>query len=366
MSSAQTTSASSASRARLFLYFGALLVALGLLIYYNHVRNTEAPAPLDEMLALRTFISKLSSTQKLADGYSDADGDLVADRPTDAAKVQKVETLGFCAVAGDDPEEAQQEWQDLMAALAKATGKKVEYRGELSGDEQQRAALRGGTLHVVAFSTGDVAEAVNTAGFVPLAAPADTGGKYAYEMEILVPAASSARTPADLKGKTIAFTSLSSNSGAKAPLVVLKDKFGMLPGRDYSYVATGGHARSIKDLAAGKHDAVCIANDLLAQAVVAGDIKADAYRSIYKSATFPPLCVGVAYNLPPELTAQVKQALVDFQYKGTSLDKRFAGQGKVRFAPVDYRSDWAYVRDIDSALLHLFDADKQVKATAAR
>ena len=198
--------------------------------------------------------------------------------------------------------------------------------------------------------------AVNTAGFVPLASPADAEGKYAYEMEILVPAASGSRSPADLKGKTVAFTAMSSNSGAKAPLMILKDQFKLLPGRDYQHVMTGSHQRSIQGLAAGKYDAVCVANDLLASAVAAGDIRADQYRSIYKSGSFPPLCLGVAHDLPPELSAQVKQVFQDFRFEGTSLTKRFGPQGKVRFAPVSYQRDWAQVREIDDALARLVDS----------
>ena len=137
-----------------------------------------------------------------------------------------------------------------------------------------------------------MALAVNTAGFVPLAAPADAEGKYGYEMEILVPASSSSQSPADLKGKSIAFTTLSSNSGAKAPLVILKSQFQMLPVRDYQYVLTGSHQRSLKEFAAGTHDAACVANDMLARAVAAGEIQPEQYRSIYKSESFPPLCLG--------------------------------------------------------------------------
>ena len=236
--------------------------------------------------------------QKLAGSYRDADGDLVADAPSDSGKLEIVDEIGFCLVAGDDPRQTQEEWQDFFQALEKATGKKVSYRADLESLDAQLAALRDGTLHVTAFSTGEVPVAVATAGFVPLASPSDADGKYSYEMEILVPAASGSRSPADLKGKTVAFTAMSSNSGAKAPLMILKDQFNLLPGRDYKHVVSGSHQRSIQGLAAGKYDAVCVANDLLASALAAGDIRAEQYRSIYKSGSFPPLCLGMATICP--------------------------------------------------------------------
>ena len=324
--------------------------------YYLYVVNTTKPTPVDELDALRTFLSKIPQGQKLAEAYRDADGNLVADTPSDPAKLQKVSELGFSMIAGDDPEKSEESWKDVLAALEKATGKKVVYQGDLGFEDTQMTAMRNGKLHITAFSTGEVETAVNTAGFVPLCSPADAEGKYSYQMEILVPAASKIQTPADLKGKTIALTILSSNSGAKAPLVILKQKFGLLPGRDYNYVKSGSHWDSIKQLAAGKHDAVCVANDLLARALAAGDIKSEQFRSIYKSDSFPPLCLGIAHDLPPELAAKIKQVFQDFRFAGTSLEKQYRPEGKVGFALVDYKRDWAYVREIDASLTRLLDA----------
>ncbi len=334
------------------------LVLLLLVVVAGYIAYTlyAPPAPVNELATIGTFLAKSAHHEKLGSAYRDADGDLVADAPSDPAKLQQVDTLGFCMVAGDDPRQAQEEWQDFLLALEKATGKKVTYRADLETLEAQLAALKGGTLHVTAFSTGEVPVAVNTAGFVPLASPADAEGKYSYEMEILVPAASGSRSPADLKGKTVAFTAMSSNSGAKAPLVILKDEFHLQPGRDYQHVMTGSHQRSIQGLAAGKYDAACVANDVLASAVAAGDIRAEQYRSIYKSGSFPPLCLGVAHDLPPEVITQVKQVFQDFRIEGTSLAKRFGPQGNVRFAPVNYKRDWAQVRDINDSLSRLADS----------
>ncbi len=326
-----------------------LIAVAGYIAYTMYVM----PAPLNELATIGAALAKSAHYEKLGASYRDADGDLVADSPSDPSKLQKIDTLGFCMIAGDDPRQAQDEWQDFLQALEKATGKRVAYRAEIETLEAQLAALKGGILHLTAFSTGEVPLAVNTAGFVPLASPADADGKYSYEMEILVPAASNSRSPADLKGKTVAFTAMSSNSGAKAPLVILKDQFHLFPGTGYTHVMTGSHQRSIQGLAAGKYDAVCVANDVLASAVAAGDIQPEQFRSIFKSGSFPPLCLGVPHDLPPDLLAQIKQVFHDFKFDGTSLAKRFGPQGKVRFAPVDYKRDWAQVRDIDDALARL-------------
>lgn len=339
------------------LGFCALLLAAGAGYYFYEKSRNPPPPPVDELMGLKEYLVRLTASQKLAEGYTDTDpADLVADRPKDPAKWAKVEgELLFTVVGSEDPAKAAAEWKDFMLALEKATGKKVKYADGIGGVDEQLAALREGRLHVTAFNTGAVPTAVNTAGFVPLFAPADAGGKFTYTMELLVRSDSPVQKPEELKGKTIGFVALSSNSGAKAPMVDLKGQFGLLPGRDYKYVMTGDHTRSIAELVAGKHDAVAVASDLLALAVAGGGVDKGEYRSVFTSKPFPPLCFGVPHNLPPDLHGKIEQAFVGFKFAGTSAEKRFVPQGKTQFAKVTYRGDWEYVREIDDKLTHLLD-----------
>lgn len=347
------------ARASSWTYTLALvaLILAGAGGWYAYVNSTAMPAPPDELNALKAYITNLATTQKLADGYADGDGDLVADPPTDPAKFLKVDEIVFSVVGSDDPEAAKENWKDFMAALGKATGKKVTYLADVNTTQEQTRALAEGRLHVTAFNTGLVPTAVNTAGFVPLFCPADAAGNYAYRMEILVPAAAAARTPADLRGKAIGLVALSSNSGGKAPLVILKDKFQMLPGRDYTFSFVGDHARAVKDVAAGRYDAVCVASDMFAKTVADPEakLKPEQFRSVYQSAPFPPLCFGVPHNLPPEVLAGVKKAFVEFAVPNTSVATALKS-GQVKFAPVNYKADWQLTREVDDSLTHLLDA----------
>jgi phosphonate transport system substrate-binding protein len=336
-----------------------LVAAAGGVYAYFRITNPPPPEP-DKLASLRGYIANLGRTQTLAADYTDANGDLVADPPTDPAKFlrpEAVKELAFTVVGSEDPEKAQIQWKDFMLALEKATGRPVKYLAEVASVEDQVRAVREGRLHVTAFNTGQVSTAVNTAGFVPLFCIADNDGRYAYEMEILVRRDSPVQTPADLRGKTIGLTSLSSNSGGKAPLVVLKEKFGLLPGRDYDYRFTGDHVRAVKELSAGQYDAVCVANDQLARALAVGVVKPEQVRSIYKSETFPPLCFGVPHNLPPDIVERVKAAFRDFRFEGNSVGELYKSQGKNRFAPVDYARDWKLIREVDQALSRLLETD---------
>lgn len=333
--------------------FVALLIA-GAGGWYAYFNSTAMPAPPDELHALKAYITNLTKTQALAAGYADADGDLVADPPTDPAKFLKVDEVVFSVVGTDDPEAAAENWQDFMAALGKATGKKVTYLSGVNTVQEQAQAVAEGRLHVTAFNTGQVSTAVNTAGFVPLFCPADADGKYAYQMEVLVPASSPVQSPADLRGKAVGLVALSSNSGGKAPLVIFKDKFQMLPGRDYRFSFIGDHVRAVKDVAAGRYEAVCVANDLLARTVASGEVKPEQFRSVYKSDPFPPLCFGVPHNLPPDVLAGVKSAFAGFAVPNTTVAKVLKG-GQVKFAPVNYKADWQLTREVDDSLTHLLD-----------
>jgi phosphonate transport system substrate-binding protein len=370
MSSPQPAAPNRRNSYTLTLGLIALLVAgAGGYYLYTKAQNPEPP-PVDEFAGMKGYFAGLRANETLAAGYADADKDLVADPPTDPAKFRAVEEIGFSVVGTDDEERAkaeEAEWKDFMAALEKATGKKVVYRAELPGPQAQMAALRDGQLHVTAFNTGAVPAAVNTAGFVPLFSPADAAGNYSYRMEILVRADGPLQKPEDLRGKSVAFVALSSNSGAKAPMYVLKEKYGMLPARDYRYKITGDHYASIGLLAAGGGvDAACVASDLKERAFTAGkvrlpgrekeqEVKADQFRSVYTSDPFPPLCFGVSHDLAKDLREKVEQAFRDFKFEGTSVGKRYEPQGRVKFARVNYANDWKYVREIDAALARFAD-----------
>ena len=80
--------------------------------------------------------------------------------------------------------------------------------------------MRSGRLHVAGFSTGPTGFAVNLAGAVPFAAKGSEKGPHGYHLISIVRTDSPYQKLADLKGKRVAHTSPSSNSGHLAPLVL--------------------------------------------------------------------------------------------------------------------------------------------------
>lgn len=282
---------------------------------------------------------------KLDPHFADVDQDLIADAPADPKLLVDPAVLKFSYVV-EEGEDFKEIFSDLLSAISKATGKPVEYQAFESTAEELKA-LRDGELHIAGLGTGKVPIAVNAAGFVPEAVLADPQGSTHYQMEIIAAAASPIQSLSDLRGRTLLCTDAGSNSGFKAALLAMKEK-DLLPERDYQIIYSNGHEESIRQIAAKEQQAAAIANDVLKTALASGQIKESDFRSLYKSENFPTAGFGVSYRLKPELREKVKQALLAFSIPGTSLEKKFGPQQKTRFVPVNFKNDWALIRQIDN------------------
>jgi phosphonate transport system substrate-binding protein len=286
---------------------------------------------------------------RLNERFQDADSDLVADAPSDAAELIDPNPLVFSYVAGESAAEDAGLWAGFVEHLSQATGRPVDYL-QLSDIEQQLQALKEGKLHVTGLNSGSVPGAVNSCGFVPVCTYGTDEREAGYRMLIIVPESSPVKVPAELKGGTIAFTHMTSHSGFKAPVVVLMQTFNLYPARDYSWAFTTHHQASIRGVAEDRYSAAAVASDLLEAAIASGEIKEGQVRVIYESEKFPPAALGYVYNLNPELAAKVRQAMLDFKFGDTPLAQRFGASGVTQFVPISYKDDWAIIRSTDDAL----------------
>jgi phosphonate transport system substrate-binding protein len=278
--------------------------------------------------------------------YTDADGDLVADTP---AKTVTPSALLFAYTPGEDPATYRTIWDRFLQHLEKVVEKPVRFFPAQSNTAQIEA-MRAGRLHIAAFGTGAVPIAVNCAGLVPFAIMGGANGILGYEMEIITHPGSGIRTPADLKGRKLAFTSPTSNSGFKVPSVLLRSEFGLEADKDYTAVFAGRHENSVLGVTTKDYDAAAIANEVMHRMIARGVVKKDQIVTVYKSDTFPTAGFGLAHDLDPRLAAKVREAFFSFRWEGTKLAKEFAVLGVSKFMPINYRDDWALVRKIDAAL----------------
>ena len=329
------------------------IIALGVAAFAVYQRdvapNYAGVAEQDKLFRRMTGVDSQQSTNSLDDRFMDGDGDMVADAPTDASKLIDPPTLTFSYITVEDDTTFRDAFKGLMDAISKATGKPVQYLSFDSVDAKLHA-IRDGRLHVSGLITGAVPIGVCTAGFVPVCQLGDAGGSAGYHMQVIAPAGSDLTKLADLKGHTLTLTEPNSNSGYKAPLVILREN-GLKPPTDYQITYSQGQTQSIAGIKAKRFQAAAVAGDVLKREENLGHIAAGDYKTIYTSTdSFPGAAIGYGNTLKPELAAKIKAAIMAYDFKGTGLEKEFAAEGKVKFVPADYKKDWAFVRRIDESV----------------
>ena len=278
--------------------------------------------------------------------YCDRNRDQVADLPLDPKNWVNPSTIIFSYTPVEDPAVYAKVWRGFTEHMSNVTGKKVKFF-PVQSYAAQYEAMRSGRLHVAGVNTGGNPVAVSCAGLVPFAMMASKDGSYGYEMEIIVPANSAIGSPKDIKGKTLTFTSPTSNSGNKAPSALLKSEFGLVKDKDFKTNFSGKHDNSIMGIANNDYVVAPVANSVLKRMIDRKKVDPAKIRTIYKSQTFPTTGYGHAHNLHPEVAAKVKQAFFTFPWEGSDLQKEFKKEG--RFVGIHHKSDWAVIRKIDSA-----------------
>ncbi|NDW45779.1 phosphate/phosphite/phosphonate ABC transporter substrate-binding protein [Ruegeria sp. PrR005] len=280
--------------------------------------------------------------------FCDADGDLIADIPTDPAQLVDPDTLIFAFTPVEDPAVYKSAWSDFLTHLEKETGKSVVFF-PVQNNAAQIEAMRSGRLHIAGFNTGSNPLAVNCAGFRSFAIMASKDGSFGYEMEIITYPGSGIEKVEDIKGKQLAFTSPTSNSGFKAPSAILKADYDMIPERDFEPVFSGKHDNSILGVANKDYPAASIANSVMHRMISRDVVKSDQLVSLYKSQTFPTTGYGTAHNLTPELQEKIRNAFFNFNWEGTSLEAEFSKSDEGQFIPITYKEFWEVIRKIDAA-----------------
>lgn len=273
--------------------------------------------------------------------YCDDNGDLVADTPTDPRKWKDPSNLIFAYTPVEDPAVYQSAFKPFTDYLTQCTGKRVIYY-PVQSNTAEIEAMRSGRLHIAGFSTGPTGFAVNLAGAVPFAAKGTENGPQGYHLISLVKKSSPFQKLSDLKGKRVAHTSPSSNSGHLAPLVLYPPE-GLKPNEDYRPLMSGGHDKSALGVASGDYDMGGVASDVFERMVERGTLKGDDFRIIYKSPIFPTSSFAHAHDLKPELAKKIVDCFFAFRFP-ESMVKEFNGDD--RFVRITYKETWRVVREI--------------------
>ena len=280
--------------------------------------------------------------------YVDNDGDLIADIPEDSSEWIDPDTLIFAYTPVEDPAVYAEVWSGFLDHMAELTGKKVQFF-PVQSNAAQIEAMRAGRLHVAGFNTGSNPLAVACAGFRPFAMMAAEDGSFGYEMEIITFPESGIEKVEDVRGKELAFTSETSNSGFKAPSAILMAEFDMVAGEDFSPTFSGAHDSSILGVANKDYLAASIANSVKARMLDREVVTDDQLVTIYKSQTFPTTGYGTVYNLAPDLQEKIREAFFTYDWEGSPLAEEFGRNGEDQFIEISFQDDWAVIRTIDEA-----------------
>jgi phosphonate transport system substrate-binding protein len=320
-----------------------------------HVNVDTAPRTLVRLLvaalvaAFAFAMTPLAQAQdtctnrgKLDVMYCDEDFDLVADAPTDPAQWVNPDTLVFAYTPVEDPAIYADIWQPFLDHLAAVTGKNIRFFAVQSNSAQVEA-MRSGRLHIAGFSTGPTPFAVNLAGAVPFALMGSDEGNFGYTLQVFVRTESDIQTMADLKGRRVAHTAPTSNSGHQAPEALFPG-LGVTPGVDYEILFSGSHDNSMLGVVAGDYEAAPVASEVVDRMAARGLYDPAEVRIIYETAPFPTTSYNYVYNLHPELVEKIKEAFFTFDFIGTALGEEFEGVSK--FVPINYLENWEAIRTI--------------------
>ena len=161
-------------------------------------------------------------------------------------------------------------------------------------------------------------------------------------MAVIVKKDSPYQTLTDLKGKKVAHTEPSSNSGNLAPRALLPAG-GLTPDKDYKVLYSGKHDQSILGVNSGDYDAAVISDSVLTRMSGRGVIKADNFRLLYTSPPFLTSSFAYAHDLAPALAAKIKDCFTSYKFT-PEMTKEFLGDD--RFHVINYQRDWAVVRKV--------------------
>ena len=276
--------------------------------------------------------------------YCDENGDLVADAPKDPKRLRNPSTLVFTYTPVEDPAVYEKIFKPFTDYLAQCTARRVVFF-QVQSNAAEIEAMRSGRLHVGGFSTGPTAFAVNIAGAVPFAIKGTEKDFQGYHLIVVVKKDSPFQKLADLKGRKVAHTAPSSNSGHMAPMALFP-KEGLAPGKDYQILFSGKHDQSILGVNAGDYEAAAVASDVFYRMAKRGQINEANFRILYTSQKFPTSSFAYAHDLEPGLRDRMLKCFYDYRYT-PEMQKAFDGAD--RFFPINYKQHWDVVRQVSEA-----------------
>lgn len=215
--------------------------------------------------------------------------------------------IGLAAMIS--PKETLIYYNGLLGYVGQKLGRKVEMVQFRTYDEMD-AALERRDLDVAFICAGPYVRDHDKFGAELLVAP-QSHGKPFYHAYIIVPLDSTARSLADLRGKSFAFTDPKSNTGKIVPTFMVAKEFSAAPEKFFSTVKfTFSHDKSIEEVAKHAVDGASVDSLIYDYLAAKSPAFTKQTRIVAKSPPYgiPPVVVNKAVD--PALKAKLREALL--------------------------------------------------------
>jgi phosphonate transport system substrate-binding protein len=239
--------------------------------------------------------------------------------------------LRVSAIPDEAPTELQRKFKPLGEYLRQETGMDVQfipvtdYAAVVEGLATQKIDLAwlGGFTYVQARLR-------TNGGVVPLVQRAEDAR---FTSRFIVPVASTAKTLADLKGKTFAFGAPSSTSGSLMPRYFLLQA-GIDPERDFKSVAySGAHDATVAFVAAGRAEAGVLNASVLDKLVESRNPNAEKVRVLAVTPPYFDYNWTVRPGLDPALAKKIADAFLKLDPARPAMKEIMDLQRASRFIP---------------------------------
>jgi phosphonate transport system substrate-binding protein len=305
--------------------------------------NPKFPQSMKTLIQAGFETGSISDLKNMDEREKPRYGEPVKEAPSDDSKLLNPDKLAFAMTPTEDPAAYRTTMKPLMDNIEKETGKKVEYF-PLQSYASQVEAMRSERLHVAGFSTGPTPFAVNIAGAVPFSLQVSKEGDFGYRLWLATQADNDEiNSLSDLKGKRVAHSEPSSNSGNQAPRALFANQ-GMVPGDDYKVTYSGGHEQSILGVANGDYDAAPVCSTCVTRVANSGNLDPSKIKVVWASNPFPTTSFNYRYNLAPKIQKGIRAAFLNYDYSDTKIAETFEGRGK--FTEIDYATAYDIILQI--------------------
>lgn len=257
------------------------------------------------------------------------------------------EVLRFGSIPGENQQEISRRYQNMIDALSKELGIKVEM---FVGTDYTAVieAMRNKKLDVAEFGPFSYIIAKERSNATAFSTPAKSETEAFYQSYIIVPAKSTATSIQDLKGKKMLYVDPASTSGNLFPRAMVMKETGLAADQVDSFFGnvsfSGGHDASILAVANGDADAAAAASSTLEQMIKKGVIKESDVKIIAKSEPIPNDAIAYRGDLPKDLVEKVDSFFKN--YKDQQLFEELDING---FYPVEDKQ-YDVVRDVAKSL----------------